>query len=72
MAGALSPVIISMIMVPVYVVHKEDPDAYIVWFKSLIAPRRRSSWIIKDRPIHVVEKTRSGLKVTSFSHSFKR
>lgn len=30
----------AVIFVPEYLVHKEDPDAYLVWMRSLTAPSR--------------------------------
>lgn len=39
----LSLLLSFLILVPVYLVHKEDPDAYIVWLRSLFAASRLSA-----------------------------
>lgn len=32
-----------VILVPSYLIHQEDPDAYIVWLRGLFAPTRRTT-----------------------------
>lgn len=39
----VSILFLFLILVPVYFVHKEDPEAYIVWLRGLFAPSRLSA-----------------------------
>lgn len=39
----LSILLALLILIPVYLVHKEDQEAYIVWLRSLFAPHRLSA-----------------------------
>lgn len=51
-AGALLG---AVIFVPEYLVHKDDPDAYLVWLGSLFAPVRLTASRISARPLVLLD-----------------
>lgn len=56
-----------LILIPVYLVHQDDPDAYVVWLLVLIAPERRITHRVLRREIVVLSESPSGLSARSLT-----
>lgn len=56
-----------MLMIPVYLVHQNDPDAYIVWLRLLVKPSAYVTHRQVRRRIVVLSETSSGMHVKPLS-----
>lgn len=50
----LSIILVLVIYIPAYLAHKTDPDAYVLWIRSLFAHPRLTTLISHRRPILVL------------------
>jgi hypothetical protein len=41
----------AIVFVPVYLVHKDDPDGYLVWLGGIFAPTRLTASRVSARPL---------------------
>lgn len=68
-----SLVLAFVILLPVYLIHKEDPEAYIVWMRSLFAPFRLSAGrSVRRRVLILVPDSGGVLKVKPISQGLKK
>ncbi|BES73864.1 hypothetical protein RE428_48820 (plasmid) [Marinobacter nanhaiticus D15-8W] len=63
----LSVALVVLVFVPVYLVHKEDHDAYSVWMRSLITPSRLTASRIKPRRLVLLTWDGERSQTTSLS-----
>lgn len=60
-------VLAMLILIPVYLVHKNDPDAYVVWMYALFASERRITHRVVRREIVVLSESPNGLSARSLT-----
>ncbi|WAH62221.1 hypothetical protein LZ023_40805 (plasmid) [Pseudomonas silvicola] len=56
----VSAAVTLIILIPAYLVHKDDPDAYIVWLRGLFAPARLTTVRSTRRRVLVLEPQEDG------------
>ena len=62
-----------LILIPVYLVHKEDPEAYIVWLRSLFAATRLSaSKSVRRRVLILTPLAGGALEIQPMSKGMKK
>lgn len=70
---AASLVIGLLVLIPVYLVHKDDPEAYMVWIRSLFAAARLSvSRSVRRRVLLLSRRSDGNLQVTTITQSSQR
>ena len=72
--GAPASLLLSfLILVPVYLIHKEDPEAYIVWLRSMFAAARLTvARCIRRRVLVLAPQEGGALKVQPLSQGNKK
>jgi type IV secretory pathway TrbD component len=69
----ISVALALLILVPVYLLHKEDPEAYIVWMRSLWAPSRLTAGrSVRRRMLVLVPQSGGTFKVQPTSKGSKQ
>ncbi|HFT6910270.1 TPA: hypothetical protein ACGRPR_006458, partial [Pseudomonas aeruginosa] len=57
-----------LVLIPVYLVHKDDPEAYIVWLRSLFAAARLTvSRSTRRRVLLLSRRADGNLQVTTIT-----
>ncbi|WP_313479992.1 hypothetical protein [Stutzerimonas kunmingensis] len=65
-AGFVAGLMLALIiLVPVYLIHRNDPDGAMVWVRSLWSPESYDPCVIKRRKVLLIKQVRSGLVVES-------
>lgn len=68
-----SLLLFCLILIPVFLVHKEDPEAYIVWLRSLVAASRLSaSKSVRRRVLILAPLAGGALEIQPMSEGTKK